>query len=274
MNMPRFICVLLLILFTTGLPANIRAPQYLNIPPSGGLKSPSPGLVVKGEDLSFKCEAHKLFVGLCEIKAHYKIHSPGKLRAKFTFVLAGQAYTVQARVNAKDSDTGLKAVEQSEAEKQEYSRGGNGELTAPPFEATFQGELVKGHNDIIVTYKQPASYLEYDYAGCYPCLMPDQGKFRSRLVYLLWPLKEWKLDKDFRLNITVTVEQEEPGLFTRLFGSTINVELEGAGREADGQQPLPKLLPGQKQAQEAEYLKVELSLDRNFPDVLRILVGE
>ena len=192
--------------------ANLRAPWSVSRYPSYSLPFVSSQLLVLKEDLVFTCD--KTFEGdgniskikeqSCDVEVTYFIQSNTNVAHTLEFVLTSEK-PVSIFVNDSSiENTNSKVLQLTDIEKEGYRLSDLcrycdekiNQLYTVPFVAKFQA----GSNTIRVVYKQPLSISEIGY-GYF-----QSSKWMHSFAYELWPLKDWKLDKNFEMKIKFTTE--------------------------------------------------------------------
>lgn len=188
--------------------ANMRAPRALEFPPSSALQNPLPtaGLIVREESLSFAlapypeaADIDDSHYGFATVNAIYTVEATHAGTYELAFVTP-DATPTQILLN----DFEINASAPTLSTQQGNSR-------YKTWESRFQLSLSQGRNVIAVTYRQPVSAHEWN-LGYF-----RHSKWHSDIHYELWPLKEWQLAPNFRLNINVQIA-DDSGWLPRLFG--------------------------------------------------------
>ena len=187
--------------------ANLRAPITFDKSPSSAvLSTPASGLVVLGEQLTFRCEA----THACEVSATYQVEVAEAVEVELAFI-APSDVTIAARVGEVSAP--VTTVPTSRFDPEQHKRLPWELQEATLYEARFRASLVKGRNAIHVSYEQPLSSFETDYGYW------RDGRYVDVLRYEVWPLWEWTLADDFALDLTLSIRREPPGWWTRNFGT-------------------------------------------------------
>jgi hypothetical protein len=189
---------------------NIRGPKIVQQVPS---TAPFPvdvalGLVVLGEDLTFKCGAQ-----VCEVEARYRIQSRAAVRVKLSFVMPLPA-PLRVSVGSADAIADIFSAPAGALrdEDLEHHHEGYRELEElPRYQATFVAHLAEGENSVTVAYRQPLGRFEHDY-GYF-----TNGRFTDFFRYELWPLSEWRHAPGFHLAGTVSIHRSPPSWWRRTF---------------------------------------------------------
>ncbi len=226
--------------------ANLRAPITRHAP-SGALRGPGQGLSVVSESLRIQCG------GDCAIKAVYHVRAREAGSRQFEFILPRSSQvTVKTATSSPQAHTGPFVLPERE------SPGGEPRFitSVPLAKATFQAVLQKGGNELAISYQQPWGQEERKFEGYF-----SGWKSARVLRYELWPLKEWRLAKEFSLRIRITVSPEAAaGQKALLLAYPTR-----AGKPVVWQQ-----VPAQRDHQGIAF---NLDLGRDFPDRLEILLG-
>jgi hypothetical protein len=227
--------------------ANLRAPIVVERPGSSALRSNGADVVVLGEKLRFEC------VHNCEVEATYRVRAASAGRYALAFVLpVDKPVTVRVGAEGVALSVGATAAERG------HERG----TELPRFEAEFEASLPAGESAISVSYEQPTGAHEHDY-GYF-----KKGRFVDDWHYFVAPLKEWKLDPAFALELEVSVARPAPGYFARHFSTLTGLKCEGT----IGETPSP--VRGTP-AQDGDRLVLRARMTTaDLPDVLTCRVGD
>lgn len=244
--MKRKITLIFILLIGTAAYANLRAPRSLFRLPSYAMSKSGNELVVKKESLDFLCpESSSPDIKDstkntdCKVTAVYEVESEKSLNYSFEFISPSGEET-QAKVNSegvssvKPEPLVIKIVEFPYNEEQniknedsviyrfsQYCRGSGCQSDQNKlYRVVFPGKLEKGLNTIKVEYKQPVGANEEKYGYV------TTSKWSNQISYELWPLKEWKFDKDF--SIAVKFSTINGGFFKRLFSDNVGISCIGA----------------------------------------------
>jgi hypothetical protein len=227
--------------------ANLRAPIVVERSGSSALRSKGADLVVLGEKLRFEC------VHNCEVGATYRVRAANAGRFAFAFILpVEKPVTVRVGADGVALRVGGTAPERGHDRGTELAR----------FEADFEASLPAGESEIAVSYEQPTGAHEHDY-GYF-----KKGRFVDDWHYFVAPLKEWKMDPGFAVELEVSVARAAPGYFARHFSTLTGLKCEGT----TGETPSP--VPGTP-VQEGDRLVLRARMtSANLPDVLTCRVGD
>lgn len=202
--------------------ANLRAPIYKVAAPSTALKAAAPDLTVEGEHLSLKLGSP--YSGSestswndlreAEIDAVYQVRAsaPGAAPVSFEFVMARTPSAVEALINGK-------AVQVTQPTSKPIERGKQRQPDDESASVHFEGVLQEGANELRVRYRQPLGKYEMHYGYFI------SSTWASAVEYELWPLHEWQLAPDFRLQVEVSFADDTWGARRVLFGSHYTLEL-------------------------------------------------
>jgi hypothetical protein len=273
--------LVLLIIIGAILPcsANLRAPGMAQFMGSGAIKKMN-GIVLS-EKLILECDqpytAKHIKRGVLssgphsvQVTAIYTIMSPMETQISTSFVLADpMPVTVEINGKSVKTETPVK-ISTGESEPHRFRTIDN-----TLYEASFSGKLIKGLNTIAIRYRQPMGFFEAHH-GYFVT-----SRFHSFFTYALWPLKDWNLSKDFRLDITVST-RDDTGITKVIWGSDYRIKLYGNNKE--------KIVTEQNDVQyqrghqaiikttvldtPRDILTVISSSDAGFPDVLTIVIGQ
>lgn len=261
--------------------ANLRAPIYEVVPASTALKSAAPDLIVEGEHLSFTLgrpysgseSADWRDLRQAEIEAVYQVRAsaPGAAPVSFEFVMASMPSAVEVLVNGK-------AVPAPQPTPKPIEQGRTREPEDALVSVHFEGVLHEGANELRVRYRQTLAKYEMRY-GYF-----TSSTWASAVEYELWPLHEWPLAPDFRLQVEVSFADDTWGPRRVLFGSHYTLEL--LGYEGIGEKPeyacyrgnAEHCAPGRMLSGETTYADGiatrRLELDAKFPARLVVIVRQ
>lgn len=190
--------------------ANIRAPEVVQQIPS---TAPFPadaslGLVVLGEDLTFKCGAQ-----VCDVEARYRIQSHAAVGVTLSFVMPLPA-PLRFRVGSTDAightvEAPAGALRDDDLENR--LEGYRQLEHLPKYQATFVAPLAAGENMVTVAYRQPLGRRERGHSYL------SKGRFTEFFRYELWPLSEWRHAPGFHLSGTVSIHRPPPSWWKRTF---------------------------------------------------------
>lgn len=256
--------------------ANLRAPFEILQPPSSALAPPPASPASSGPAPRVLAESLDLQGGApgapYQVRATYRVHAERAADYALSFVLPGPA-VVQAIVN--DAPPQTVASAEPPARPRPYDR-----RDPPPHSARFTASLRPGENRITVRYQQPVAQLEHGHSYF------SKGRFVDTIRYELWPLREWPLAPDFRLDLEVRIPRPAPGFFARARHRYRMLRCQGVSRPAAPQQnpappeqeavpPAPVVTPLTTQLlQEGDTLRLQAALSTTFPDTLRCHSGD
>ncbi|UYZ84654.1 hypothetical protein MTZ49_03560 [Entomomonas sp. E2T0] len=206
---PLVLAIMIILLFTTYAMANMRAAMRNWQPPSSVLKAPQvdsanmennslPNLEVLQETLKINCDHYQ-----CQVNAAYHVNTKEKEALKFEFILPIDT-KVTATINTVAVTTNVTMDNTYRFQEDEISSMSRFENSFQVYKADFSGTLQKGDNIIEVNYIQPLSILEADYGYFI------SSRFVENFIYILAPLKEWKLADNFVLNVEVSTVKKRP----------------------------------------------------------------
>ncbi|MCE9596413.1 MAG: hypothetical protein K8S54_00445 [Spirochaetia bacterium] len=212
----------LLVLFATPSFANLRAPWHIAPFPSFALVG-NGALIVLSEDLEFDCPAlyeddeaglDALQKSACKVTATYTIASSGDTRVNLEFIgPSTDAMTVNVNGAAASIATSMIPITRKQAES--YGMYPMCRFCAsdemPLKSGRFSAHIVKGSNTIVVRYVQQLASNEISY-GYF-----QDSKWSQGFEYELWPLAEWVLAADFKMNLKIKVPARS--FFQRIFGT-------------------------------------------------------
>ncbi len=211
--------------------ANLRAPWVVNRYPSYALSNPNTQLVVLKENLEFNCNKPyagdgnltKIMGQSCKVEVVYFIQSTADASYTLEFILPSDKL-ISTSVNdlhAEDSKPNLLNI--SDLEKEGYRLS---DLCAfcetainKLYTASFKAKFISGLNTIRIKYEQPLSVTEISH-GYF-----QSSKWSNAFAYELWPLREWKLDSKFEMNIKFTTQVGST--WSRFFNTKITAECRG-----------------------------------------------
>lgn len=199
----------IMMMLTTYSMANLRAPMRDWQPPSSVLKAPQvdsankendslPSLEVLQETLKINCDHYQ-----CQVNAAYHVNAKETEALKFEFILPIDT-KVTTTINTVEAITNVTMDDVYHFQEDEVSSMSRFENSFQVFKADFSGTLQKGDNIIEVNYIQPLSILEVDYGYFI------SSRFVENFIYILAPLKEWKLADNFALNVEVSTVKKRP----------------------------------------------------------------
>ncbi len=227
-NLFFLICI---ILSANALLANLRAPWVVNRYPSYALAISNPSLIVLKENLEFKCDPVyegdgdlSLIVNKnCKVEAVYFIQSTVNMNYPLEFILPSEKI-VTTSVNDSASEIAKPILLTiSDLEKEGYRLSDLCKFCEENinklYAASFNANFIIGANTIRVQYEQPLAVTEISH-GYF-----QSSKWSNSFAYELWPLREWKLDTNFEMNIKFTTKVGSA--FSRFFGKKIKAECRG-----------------------------------------------
>lgn len=231
MNRSRKFFLILLFFAMSPAFANLRAPWSINRYPAYSIPKVNELLVVLKEELVFHCD--KVYKGdgdlsqlkekKCQVEVVYFIQSNKNVTHTIDFVLPSEEPVSIYFNNSLLENTPSNIISLSDLEKEgyrlsdlcRYCNETINQLYSVPFISKFQ----TGINTIRIIYKQPLSASEFSY-GYF-----QSSKWIHGFAYELWPLKGWKLDKDFQLKVKFTTEVG--GFFQRMFNRKVLISCNG-----------------------------------------------
>lgn len=175
--------------------ANMRAPQHYIYPPSSVLYHSSKNLVVNTESLHINC-ANKN----CAVKVKYEVEAKKTAPYKFSFILPAK---VVIKVYKKDTWTRAKTSAMKPRNKKEeaFRHASFNRSRTRLHQASFNMKLKQGKNNIQIQYSQPMSGFE----GAYGYFR--KSRYFHQFRYEIWPLKQWRRSRDFKLNVSVKIRK-------------------------------------------------------------------
>jgi hypothetical protein len=227
--------------------ANLRAPIVVERSGSAALRLRAGDVVVLGEKLQFDCSHN------CKVEATYRVRAAAAGHYRFAFILpVEKPVTVQAGTDSIDAKVASAAPE----------RGDERGTDLPRFEADFEATLPAGESPIVISYEQPTGAHEHDY-GYF-----KKGRFVDDWHYFVAPLKEWRMDSGFALDLEVSVPRPAPGFFARHFSTLTSLKCEGRIRETSAALPGAPVQEGERLVYRARLKPAEL------PDLLECRLGD
>ena len=187
----------MLLLKTVDSPANLRAPQNISRSPSSALYQLAKDARVLGEDMNVECDWQ-----FCEVSVKYIIEVDRQLSASVDFMIPEEV-DVAVKVGKSSVVVQKKSVSYG-TDRREKDR----EVKQYPenfdalFQASFPVSLAQGKHEILINYRQPLSLEEVGY-GYF-----SEGYFVGVFQYELWPLNEWDIAPDFRLDLNVNLKAD------------------------------------------------------------------
>lgn len=205
----ELLVLFIMMLLATYAMANMRAPMRYWQPPSSVLKVPPvnsanmennalSNLEVVQETLKINCDHYQ-----CQVNAAYHVNAKETEALKFEFILPIDT-KVTTTINTVEAINNVTMDDVYHFQEDEVSSMSRFENSFQVYKADFSGILKKGENIIEVNYIQPLSILEVDY-GYF-----TRSRFVENFIYILAPLKEWKLADDFALNVEVSTVKKRP----------------------------------------------------------------
>lgn len=300
-NMFRIKLLLLFIFTSSTLLANMRSPWVINRYPSYSLTKTNTELKVLKEDLNFYCDRvyegdpnyESLLDKKCKVEVAYTIQSNKDAKLYFEFILPSEKDVFVSINNENENIAQTKAILVSDTEKEGYRLSDLCRFCEKTinslYSASFSGKMTTGENIIKLRYDQPLAVSEISY-GYF-----KSSKWSNSFSYELWPLKEWKLDPNFK--ITIKFSTEVGGYFERFYSEKISADCRGIDLRFSKipSDPFKKeigsngfkeyyeynqnlnpmyLLKDSKTSYEKNRLVYELSFTDKFPDRLQCFFGK
>lgn len=246
--------------------ANLRAPVWEDRGASQALKPANEDLVVEYENLIF--DLGSPYSGSlwdvrrqsksANIEAEYAVQSPHEFTYTFEFIMPEpNTASVSVNGNAIVADAPIQ-LPRDEKKPNEFDL----------WKIAFTAKLLQGQNNIRVSYRQPLSRKETLHGYFIT------SKWQSFVDYELWPLKEWKLAPDFKINIFSSVDDDTP-FPKRLFTSRHTVKALALLPEKWSPAHWPELeISGSQIERKNKKIKLRLVLGPDFPDHLRMISTE
>lgn len=125
--------------------------------------------------------------------AEYTVYSDKPVEFATDFILPKNK-EISFSVNGKAEIAPLMVLKKKDIPAWVYRNKHVSNEPAQLFKGVISGKLKKGTNLIRVTYKQPLSKIEF---------RNTEHRLSPYFTYELWPLREWKLGKGFKLDIEV-----------------------------------------------------------------------
>ena len=279
----------LFFLFFSQVFSNVRAPNTIPYLPSSSLWQVDESLIVEQETLDFRCGYYTdtpqwtdkvISQSACQVSATYSIQSNESKNLLFKFISQSES-GIEISLNEQTVQVeNIKTIQLDSKGYHKFKTVTNYQNKPVPklYEIGFQGTLVSDKtNQLTVKYLQPMGAKEVDYGY-------STGEWQSEFSYELWPLKEWKLKKDFKLQIAVTIENLDVGFFDRLFddyedylickGMTVGENLFKKNNTSDKKRKLHRPMSLNIQnSYKGNQLKGKIELNKNFPDRLVCFVA-
>lgn len=246
--------------------ANLRAPTWEDRGASQALKPANEDLVVEYENLTFDLgspysgslwdvqkQSKSAF-----IEAEYAVQSPREFTYTFEFIMP-EPNTASISVNADEivADAPIQ-LPRDEKKSNEFDL----------WKVVFTAKLLQGRNIIRINYHQPLSRKETLH-GYF-----TTSKWQSFVDYELWPLREWKLAPDFKINIFSSID-DDTHFLKRLFTSRHTVKALAIRIEKWSPAHWPELeISGSEIERKNKKIKLRLVLGPDFPDRLRMISTE
>lgn len=219
----------LIIVISSIATANMRAPYRNEFKGSTEIRTSIPNLTVMKEELLFACDfpyrgsLNEVLHQTREVQtsATYQVFSTTETDANFDFILT-------VNQPAKASINGIASTVSTPIEiNKPKPRRNFGDTIDSSYRVSFSGHLKKGINTLNVNYSQPMSVHERT-GGIYPFFITSY--FTSAFSYDLSPLREWKLDDAFTMDIRITFK-DDSGWSKHLFGSDYTFHLYGRSKQ-------------------------------------------
>lgn len=128
----------------------------------------------------------------------------------------------------------------------------DGDALPPLYQAVTPASFVPGQTRLSFSYRQPLGAHESEYSYFH------DGTMIPRLLYVLWPLREWKHAPGFTIALRIEMDRNPPGWWKRTFGHPADISCD----QLQGHQ-----------AQVGQQLVYTATLTDDFPDYLRCSVG-
>ncbi len=223
--------------------------------PSSAIQPADPALHLRvlHEDLTFHCRDR-----LCGVTATYTIDADAAAETELAFVLPVDRPVVATigHITVGATVSRLDALPSDFAAhldlRHEYVTPDASPLP-PLYQAAVHATFVPGRNRVSFSYEQPLGAHE----GAYSYF--SSGPMIPRLIYVLWPLREWKREPGFTIALRIEMDREPPGWWKRTFGHPLDVSCDGFNGQT---------------AQVGARLVYTTTLPDTFPDYLSCPVGE
>ncbi|MBL8021206.1 MAG: hypothetical protein JNM27_16170 [Leptospirales bacterium] len=219
MNSRLFSSLILFILLSTSVMANLRAPWQITPFPSFALVG-GKALVVVAEDLEFDCpdlyknepDFDSLRKAACKVNATYRVVAKADTVVALEFI-GPSTDLMTANVNGKSSEIVASGIPLTRKQAEAYGMYPICRFCASDEmqlkSGRFRAILKSGENTIHVTYVQQLALREVSY-GYF-----QDSRWSQGFDYELWPLAEWEIAPDFRMNIRIRTPAR--GFFSRIF---------------------------------------------------------
>lgn len=268
----------LMIGFSNVATANMRAPYRNEFKGSTEIRTSIPNLTVMKEELLFASDfpyrgslnevLHQ--TRKVQTSATYQIFSTSETDASFDFILT-------VNQPAKASINGIASVVSTPIElNKPKPRRSFGDTIDSSYRVSFSGHLKKGINTINVNYSQPMS-VDERIGGIYPFFITSY--FTSAFSYDLSPLREWKLDDAFTMDIRITFK-DDSGWSKHLFGSDYTFHLYGrkqatgeTGHKGENGGYFTEIPFTKKPATPNDSNEITVHFTKDFPDQLKATCG-
>ena len=234
--------------------ANLRAPRTEGAMPSSVVGAPVGDLhaQVVHEDLAFRCHQKT-----CQVTATYQLEADRAARVTLDFILP-----VNVRVSARKGTSVVPvSLTSAASDLAEFRRRLAVDYyefsilrSAPAlYRASATVDFVAGRNQVTFEYDQSLAATETDYGYFHA------GRMVRKLLYVLWPLKEWSRAKDFQIGLSIEIDRAPPSWWKRTFGHPTNVSC----RDFRGQR-----------SQVGDQLVYRATIGDPFPDYLDCQIGD
>ena len=225
--MKKSLLIFLIVLSLEPLYANMRGPKILPNPSGRSIVRSSERIEVKSESIVFRCpEFEKIHSSgkppllECDVTISYHIQSDKDYKNLELIFVSPESFDMN--LTAKDRKGNLtnftfkeREILKLETQQEENLQYSNENY--PIYETSFVGNILKDSVEIIVKYRQSLSLFEIGY-GYF-----STGYWRYEFTYYTYPIKDWKLSKDFFIDFRLEIMEQKPSLFSGLFEKDLNL---------------------------------------------------
>ena len=207
-----FVFLIIFLLKTVDVSANLRAPLNISHSPSSNFYHLTNDAEVLQENMTLECDWQ-----FCDVSVDYFVELARPISATVDFIIPKEV-TISAKVDKTFVAVQKKSVpfgndpREKDREIKDFS-----EKTDGLFKASLPLSVNKGQHQISINYQQPLSQEEVDY-GYF-----SEGYFIGVFQYELWPLNEWKIAADFKFELTVNLKEELLGDWWDSLFSEVNM---------------------------------------------------
>jgi hypothetical protein len=236
------LCLFVVAFFPFDLKGNLRAPEISMQGPSSTIYGGGSGLVVAGVGLDFDCHIDRSDIprdSMCDIVVHYRIVADSEITVNLQFIaptegdlhwkLGESSGTAAFVYETRTEDVPAALAEllnnksfNSEADEEYHDWYSSLRWI---YRAEFEVTLQDGEQLLEIRYQHPPGHIEYDY-GYF-----RSSKFVHFVSYEIWPIKQWQLAEDFKMDFRVQICDAVSGFWSGLRGRAEGAVLLDESRE-------------------------------------------